>query len=86
MVEGARLESVYTSNRIEGSNPFLSAYYLSIKLSSEYSIVVLYFYLVNMIETESFKQLYNEYKNLVYNLTLHYLQNKEESEDIVLTP
>ena len=25
MVEGARLESVYTSNRIKGSNPFLSA-------------------------------------------------------------
>ena len=25
MVEGARLESVYTGNRIEGSNPFLSA-------------------------------------------------------------
>ena len=25
MVEGARLESVYAGNRIEGSNPFLSA-------------------------------------------------------------
>lgn len=25
MVEGARLESVYTCKRIEGSNPFLSA-------------------------------------------------------------
>ena len=25
VVEGARLESVYTGNRIEGSNPFLSA-------------------------------------------------------------
>ena len=25
VVEGARLESVYTSNRIKGSNPFLSA-------------------------------------------------------------
>ena len=25
MAEGARLESVYTSNRIGGSNPFLSA-------------------------------------------------------------
>ena len=25
MVEGARLESVYTRNRIEGSNPSLSA-------------------------------------------------------------
>ena len=25
MVEGARLESVYTGNRIEGSNPSLSA-------------------------------------------------------------
>ena len=25
MVEGARLESVYMSNRIKGSNPFLSA-------------------------------------------------------------
>ena len=25
MVEGARLESVYTGNRIKGSNPFLSA-------------------------------------------------------------
>ena len=29
MVEGARLESVYTGNRIEGSNPFLSAFFLS---------------------------------------------------------
>ena len=29
MVEGARLESVYTGNRIEGSNPFLSAKPLS---------------------------------------------------------
>ncbi len=29
MVEGARLESVYTGNRIKGSNPFLSA--ISIK-------------------------------------------------------
>ena len=27
MVEGARLESVYTGNRIEGSNPSLSAMY-----------------------------------------------------------
>ena len=25
MVEGARLESVYTGNRIKGSNPFVSA-------------------------------------------------------------
>jgi hypothetical protein len=25
VVEGARLESVYTGNRIKGSNPFLSA-------------------------------------------------------------
>ena len=29
MVEGARLESVYTGNRIEGSNPSLSAKYRS---------------------------------------------------------
>jgi len=29
VVEGARLESVYTGNRIEGSNPFLSAVFLS---------------------------------------------------------
>ena len=35
-----------------------------------------------MIDRENFNELYNEYKNLVYNLTLHYLQNKEESEDI----
>ena len=28
MVEGARLESVYTGNRIEGSNPSLSAFAL----------------------------------------------------------
>lgn len=27
MVEGARLESVYTGNRIAGSNPALSAIY-----------------------------------------------------------
>ncbi len=27
VVEGARLESVYTGNGIEGSNPFLSAYF-----------------------------------------------------------
>ncbi len=28
VVEGARLESGYTGNCIEGSNPFLSAYFL----------------------------------------------------------
>ncbi len=28
MAEGARLESVYTGNRIEGSNPSLSASFL----------------------------------------------------------
>ncbi len=35
-----------------------------------------------MLAKENFTQLYKEYKNLVYNLTLHYLQNKEEAEDI----
>lgn len=30
MVEGARLESVYAGNRIKGSNPFLSASFLSL--------------------------------------------------------
>ena len=29
VVEGARLESVYAGNRIEGSNPSLSASYIS---------------------------------------------------------
>ena len=29
MVEGARLERVYTGNRIEGSNPSLTATYVS---------------------------------------------------------
>ena len=29
VVEGARLESVYTGNRIEGSNPFLSAVFFN---------------------------------------------------------
>ena len=34
MVEEARLESVYTGNRIEGSNPSVSAYELYIILFS----------------------------------------------------
>ena len=33
MVEGARLESVYTGNRIEGSNPSLSAIFLAATVS-----------------------------------------------------
>ena len=32
MVEGARLESVYTSNRIVGSNPTLSAINLNFSI------------------------------------------------------
>jgi RNA polymerase sigma factor (sigma-70 family) len=35
-----------------------------------------------MIDRDNFKELYDEFKDLVYNLSLHYLQNKEESEDI----
>ncbi len=34
VVEGARLESVYTGNRIEGSNPSDSAIYLTYKRAS----------------------------------------------------
>ena len=33
MAEGARLESVYTGNRIEGSNPSPSAILVSTKIS-----------------------------------------------------
>ncbi len=33
MAEGARLESVYAGNRIEGSNPSLSAIFLSATVS-----------------------------------------------------
>ena len=44
MAEGARLERVYTGNRIEGSNPSLSATYpresvLPIRLPSDFSVV-----------------------------------------------
>jgi hypothetical protein len=40
VVEGARLESVYTGNRIEGSNPSLSAstFTLLIYLAAEHSV------------------------------------------------
>ncbi len=36
VVEGARLESVYTVKGIKGSNPFLSANYIKIKLRRSY--------------------------------------------------
>ena len=44
MVEGARLERVYTGNRIEGSNPSPSATFpresvLSIRLRPDFSVV-----------------------------------------------
>ena len=44
MVEGARLERVYTGNRIKGSNPFLSATcpresVLPIRLRPDFSVV-----------------------------------------------
>ena len=44
MVEGARLERVYTGNRIEGSNPSPSATYpresvLPIRLRPDFSVV-----------------------------------------------
>ncbi len=44
MVEGARLERVYTGNRIKGSNPFLSATFpieslLPTQLRLDFSIV-----------------------------------------------
>lgn len=35
-VEGARLERVYTGNRIKGSNPFLSAIYILLILLNYY--------------------------------------------------
>ena len=35
MAEGARLESVYAGNRIEGSNPSLSAIILSTTVSQQ---------------------------------------------------
>lgn len=31
----------------------------------------------------TFQQLYTEYSNLSYNLALHYLQNKEDAEEVV---
>ena len=34
-----------------------------------------------MLDQEQFKQLYSDYKNIVYNLALHYLQHQEEAED-----
>ena len=44
MVEGARLESVYTGNRIEGSNPFLSAVFLISKILLYIPVSVQYLY------------------------------------------
>ena len=41
MVEGARLESVYTGNRIEGSNPFLSAKERKLKHAKACFLVIL---------------------------------------------
>ncbi len=32
--------------------------------------------------TQSFEEIYEEYKHLVFNLSLHYVQQKEEAEDI----
>ena len=40
VVEGARLESVYTGNRIEGSNPFLSAIILHIALQKNFLVII----------------------------------------------
>ena len=42
MVEGARLESVYTGNRIVGSNPTLSAINLTFSLL-KYSVKIRYY-------------------------------------------
>lgn len=36
-----------------------------------------------MINDVQFEQLYNEYKNLVYNLALSYVQNTDDAADIV---
>lgn len=35
-----------------------------------------------MSNNQSFEEIYEEYKTLVFNLSLHYLQQKEEAEDI----
>jgi RNA polymerase sigma-70 factor, ECF subfamily len=35
-----------------------------------------------MIHEASFEALYNEYKNLVYNMCLHYVLNTEDAQDI----
>ena len=43
MVEGARLESVYTSNRIVGSNPTLSAINLSF-LIVKYGVSIMFIF------------------------------------------
>ncbi len=41
MVEGARLESVYRGNSIEGSNPFLSVFSARRSVRAHSSLVVL---------------------------------------------
>ena len=35
-----------------------------------------------MAQPEEFEQIYKEYKNLVYNLCLHYVLNPEDAQDI----
>ncbi|MFA7273923.1 MAG: RNA polymerase sigma factor [Crocinitomicaceae bacterium] len=35
-----------------------------------------------LVDTLNFQSLYNEHKNLVFNLALHYVQNTEEAEEI----
>jgi RNA polymerase sigma-70 factor, ECF subfamily len=35
-----------------------------------------------MINEQQFQSLYNQYKNLVYNLCLHYVLNAEDAQDI----
>ena len=68
--------------RIPSSLQIILVFLLEIKLSSIISIYYSILAKISMIDREKFKELYEEYKDLVYNLNLHYLQNKEESEDI----
>lgn len=37
---------------------------------------------IQLLSEKQFEALYHEYKNLVYNLALHYIQQKESAEDI----
>ena len=50
MVEGARLESVYTGNCIKGSNPFLSAS-KAVSFYSQLFILFIYLHKFHIVES-----------------------------------